>query len=77
MDRPFAIMKYRKDLKDLDNKIVECKYEGNEWKFMRQRTDKSYPNSYNTAMGKYFIRNSYFCKCCYIVSNIICVICKK
>ncbi|KAJ8934930.1 hypothetical protein NQ314_013089 [Rhamnusium bicolor] len=48
-DQPFAKMKYIKALKDLDNKIIECKFEDNQWKFMRERTDKSYPNSYNTA----------------------------
>lgn len=52
MDQPFARMKYRKELKDLDNKIIECKFENNEWKFMRERTDKSYPNSHSTAIGK-------------------------
>ncbi|KAJ8952496.1 hypothetical protein NQ318_003292 [Aromia moschata] len=49
MDQPFGKMKYTKALKDLDNKIVECKYENHQWKYMRERTDKSYPNSYNTA----------------------------
>lgn len=53
-DQPFAKMKYTKDLKDMDNKIVECKYEDKQWKFMRERTDKSYPNSFNTAKGNYF-----------------------
>lgn len=48
---PFATMKYSKSLRDLDNKIVECKFEENQWKFMRERTDKSYPNSFNTAKG--------------------------
>lgn len=45
-------MKYTNALKDLDGKIVECKYENNQWKFMRERTDKSYPNSLNTAKGE-------------------------
>lgn len=44
-------MKYTKALKDLNGKIVECKYENNQWKFMRERTDKSYPNSIKTAQG--------------------------
>lgn len=54
LDAPFAVMKYTKDIKDLDNKIIECKFENNQWKFMRERTDKSYPNSYDTAKGKTF-----------------------
>nr|XP_022914085.1 mRNA-capping enzyme [Onthophagus taurus] len=48
-DRPFAHMKYTRTLQDLDNKIIECKFEDGVWKFMRERTDKSFPNSYNTA----------------------------
>lgn len=50
--KAFAEMKCPKELKDLDKKIIECKWEKNQWKFMRVRTDKSYPNSYNTAKGK-------------------------
>lgn len=47
----FGTMKYSKALKDLDNKIIECKLENNQWKFMRERTDKSFPNSMETANG--------------------------
>ena len=42
-----------KELKQYDNKIIECEFENNSWVFMRQRTDKSFPNAYNTAMGEY------------------------
>ncbi|XP_044267680.1 mRNA-capping enzyme [Tribolium madens] len=49
LDKPFSKMKYTKTLKDLDNKIIECTFEDNQWKFMRERTDKSFPNSFNTA----------------------------
>lgn len=49
MDRPFAQMRVNKTLKELNNKIVECKFQDNQWIFMRERTDKSFPNSYNTA----------------------------
>ncbi|XP_065164847.1 LOW QUALITY PROTEIN: mRNA-capping enzyme [Atheta coriaria] len=48
-DGPFASMKYTKELKDLDGKIIECKFEDQQWKFMRERTDKSFPNSVTTA----------------------------
>ena len=51
MDRPFAQMRVNKTLKELNNKIVECKFQDNQWIFMRERTDKSFPNSYNTAAG--------------------------
>jgi len=53
LDAPFSSMKVTKDLKALDNKIVECHWdpEKNSWVFMRQRTDKSFPNAYTTAMG--------------------------
>ncbi|XP_018329684.1 mRNA-capping enzyme [Agrilus planipennis] len=58
LNAPFSTMKYTKQLKDLDGKIVECKYENDQWKFMRERTDKSFPNSYTTAMAVYHsIRN--------------------
>ncbi|XP_032340768.1 mRNA-capping enzyme [Camelus ferus] len=50
-DRPFAQIKVTKELKQYDNKIIECKFENNSWVFMRQRTDKSFPNAYNTAMA--------------------------
>jgi len=40
-----------KELKQYDNKIIECKFENNSWVFMRQRIDKSFPNAYNTAMA--------------------------
>lgn len=52
MTTPFAEMKFTKDLKDMHNKIVECKFEEKKWVFMRERTDKSYPNAYNTAIGE-------------------------
>ena len=42
-----------KELRQLDNKIIECSWDGKQWKFMRQRTDKSFPNAYNTAMGQF------------------------
>lgn len=49
---PFArINKVTKQLKELNNKIIECKYENNQWVFMRERTDKSFPNSYQTAQA--------------------------
>ncbi|KAI2644295.1 mRNA-capping enzyme [Labeo rohita] len=40
-----------KDLKQYDNKIIECTFVKNTWVFMRQRIDKSFPNSYETAMA--------------------------
>lgn len=48
-DEFFGKMKYTKALQDMDNKIVECKFENNQWVFMRERTDKTYPNSFKTA----------------------------
>lgn len=50
-DKPIAAIKVTKQLKALDNKIIECKFEDNQWVLLRERTDKSFPNSYNTAMG--------------------------
>merc|ERR1711997_666560 len=51
LDRPFSEMKVKGEVKNLNNKIIECKWENNQWVFMRERTDKSFPNGYNTAMG--------------------------
>ena len=51
LDRPFSEMKVKGVLKELNNKIIECKWENDAWVFMRERTDKSFPNGYNTAMG--------------------------
>ncbi|KAK7091176.1 mRNA-capping enzyme-like [Littorina saxatilis] len=50
-DPPFSEIKVTKELRELDNKIIECSWDGKGWKFMRQRTDKSFPNGYATAMG--------------------------
>lgn len=43
-------------MREYDGKIVECALESNGWVFMRERTDKSYPNSFNTAKG-WFVLN--------------------
>ncbi|KAF7269068.1 hypothetical protein GWI33_017826 [Rhynchophorus ferrugineus] len=53
LDTHYATMDYKKAFKDLDGKIVECKYENRKWVFMRERTDKSFPNSYATAEAVY------------------------
>lgn len=44
-----TINKISRQLRDLDNAIIECKFENGQWVFMRQRTDKSFPNSFDTA----------------------------
>lgn len=48
----FFFIQVTKELKQYDNKIIECKFENNSWVFMRQRIDKSFPNAYSTAMGE-------------------------
>lgn len=52
-DEPFATMKVTADLKQYNNKIIECRFDfpSNSWKFMRERTDKSFPNALSTAKG--------------------------
>ncbi|KFW86006.1 mRNA-capping enzyme, partial [Manacus vitellinus] len=47
----FFFIQVTKELKQYDNKIIECKFENNSWVFMRQRIDKSFPNAYSTAMA--------------------------
>ncbi|XP_055325862.1 mRNA-capping enzyme-like [Sitodiplosis mosellana] len=52
LEQPFAqFPKLSTQIKQLDGKIIECKFEDNQWKFMRERTDKSFPNSFKTAMA--------------------------
>ncbi|OWR45610.1 putative mRNA capping enzyme [Danaus plexippus plexippus] len=46
---PFGWTAYNKKIKHLNNKIIECKLVNRCWVFMRERTDKSFPNSYTTA----------------------------
>lgn len=48
---PFSQIKLTKELKELSGKIIECKWADNQWMFMRERTDKAFPNGYNTAIG--------------------------
>ena len=50
-DPPVGEMKLTKELKQYNNKIIECKFDmpTNSWVFMRERTDKSFPNAYSTA----------------------------
>ncbi|XP_054157712.1 mRNA-capping enzyme-like [Oppia nitens] len=52
-DQPFDQMRVTKDLRQYDNKIIECTYDmtGKQWLFMRERTDKSFPNSFKTAIA--------------------------
>ena len=41
-DGAFAQMKFTRELRQYDNKIIECKFDqkDNSWKFMRERKDK-------------------------------------
>ncbi|XP_047544524.1 mRNA-capping enzyme [Vanessa atalanta] len=45
----FNDIKVTSAIRNLDGKIIECKYENKKWVFMRERNDKSFPNSLNTA----------------------------
>ena len=51
--QPFGQIKLTRVLRELNHKIIECKwdYDNSCWVFMRERTDKSFPNGYNTAVG--------------------------
>ncbi|KAL6433230.1 hypothetical protein ACFW04_006444 [Cataglyphis niger] len=51
---PYGVLsKLTKQLKELDNAIIECKFDNGQWIFMRQRIDKSFPNSHSTADSVY------------------------
>jgi len=54
---PFAKMRYTSDLRQYDNKIIECSYHNGQWHFHRHRTNKSFPN----AQGILIFRNLFFC----------------
>lgn len=53
LDTPFSTIKVTKTLKNYNNKIIECRFDMEKrcWQFMRERTDKSFPNSLTTANG--------------------------
>lgn len=51
--REFGRMKCDRTLRALNGKIIECKLENNRWVFMRERTDKSFPNADSTAESVY------------------------
>ncbi|KAI0231116.1 mRNA-capping enzyme [Lamellibrachia satsuma] len=53
LDKPFSAIKMNKQLRQLNNKIIECSWDSETtgWQFMRERTDKSFPNAYTTAMA--------------------------
>lgn len=50
------------DLKQYNNKIIECRFDfpSNSWKFMRERTDKSFPNALSTAKGRFLAYSCWF-----------------
>lgn len=50
LDVPFGTMKITKRTSGLNGKIVECKFD-KAWVFLRERTDKSFPNAHSTALG--------------------------
>ncbi|EYC05020.1 hypothetical protein Y032_0084g1735 [Ancylostoma ceylanicum] len=52
-NEPMATMKATKKLLPYDNKIIECTFDNGQWIFMRERTDKSLPNSLKTAHAVY------------------------
>ena len=55
LQTPFAQIRVTKELRALNNKIIECTFEKNQWVFMRERTDKSYPNGYETAKCEFLL----------------------
>ncbi|KAI6220636.1 MRNA-capping enzyme [Aphelenchoides fujianensis] len=46
---PFGQMKPLKAHLPYNGKIVECQWVNNQWKILRERTDKSHPNAWRTA----------------------------
>jgi hypothetical protein len=54
MTEPFAEIPLTPELRKLEGRIIECHFDmkQNCWRFMRERTDKSFPNHKTTAIGK-------------------------
>ena len=52
-ERKVDAIKLTRDLRQYKDKIIECCYDKatREWKFTRERIDKSFPNSYETAIA--------------------------
>lgn len=48
-DQPFSRIKLNAELKHYDKRIIECTWDGTQWKFLRIREDKSFPNALKTA----------------------------
>ncbi|CAG0903496.1 unnamed protein product [Darwinula stevensoni] len=48
-DEPFGEMEVTLTLRQYDNKIIECKFQNQQWVFMRERINRSFPNSFKTA----------------------------
>lgn len=48
-DQPFSTIKMNAELKHYDKRIIECTWDGSQWKFLRLREDKSFPNAFRTA----------------------------
>lgn len=51
LSQPYGTIKVSKAVRELDNKIIECRLNNNQWELMRERTDKSFPNGYATVIG--------------------------
>ena len=48
-DQPFSKIKLNPELKHYDKRIIECTWDEMQWKFLRVREDKTYPNAVKTA----------------------------
>jgi len=55
LQTPFSNMNpIPKSTQKYDGKIIECKFENRKWVFIRERTDKSFPNAFSTAKAVAF-----------------------
>lgn len=50
-DQPFSRIKITPELKHYDKRIIECTWDKAQWKFLRLREDKSFPNALKTAQS--------------------------
>lgn len=48
----FATIALTKEIRDLDGRIIECRFADRQWIFVRQRNDRHHPNGRNAIFSE-------------------------
>ncbi|XP_034935674.1 mRNA-capping enzyme-like [Chelonus insularis] len=51
LSEPYSSIPITKEIEKLDDKIIECSFKNGRWVYMRERTDRYFPNSFRTAQS--------------------------